>query len=146
MLGATLKTPDGFTLVEVMIVISLLAILSAFAIPSFEGSMVRSKLRKTTDLISEMISMSQSEALRRNIKTYLTVLPGDICIGSAPAQCDIRREPLISGINLTAPNLVLSPFYGAPSPAPATFTVSYSGVTHTVNINRMGIIIIREAP
>lgn len=146
MLGDTLRTQNGFTLVEAMITIGLLAILTALAIPSFEGSIARSKLRKTTELISKMISMSQSQALQRNIKMYLSVITGDICIGSAPDQCDIRREPLVSGVEVSAPNLVLSPFYGAPSPSPATFTVSYSGMTHKVSVNRLGIIIVRDTP
>ncbi|RUR06111.1 Tfp pilus assembly protein FimT/FimU [Legionella sp. km772] len=146
MLGTALRAQEGFTLIEAMITVTLLAVLAALAIPSFESSIVRSKVRKTTELIAQMISMSQSEALRRNVKMYLTVITGDICIGSAPAQCDVRREPLISGMNVTAPNLILSPFYGVPTPAPAVFTVSYSGVTHTVSVNRLGIIIVREEP
>lgn len=136
----------GFSIIEAMVVISILALLAALAIPSFEGSLARNKVRKTIDLISEIISMSQSEALRRNIKIYVSVLSSDLCIGSAPGQCDLRRDPLMSGINVAAPNLVLSPFYGVPSPAPATFTVSYSGLTQSVSINRMGIINIGVAP
>ena len=129
-----------------MIVVSIIAILTASATPSFHDSLARSKVRKTADLISEVIILSQSEALRRNIKIYVTVTAGDICIGSALAGCDLRKESLISGVSVSAPNLVLSPFYGTPSPAPATFTASYSGVTQTVSINRLGLITIERTP
>ncbi len=141
-----MKTQRGFTIVEAMVVVTIIAILAAFVVPSFQGSVIRSKVRKTADLISDVIVMSQSEALRRNIKIYVTVVAGDVCIGSALAGCDIRREPLISGVSVSDPNLVLSPFYGAPSPAPATFTISYSGVTQTVSINRLGIVTVERTP
>lgn len=141
-----MRAKNGFTLVEALIVMTILTILAGFAIPSFEGSLTRSKVRKTADLISEMISMAQSEALRRNVRIYMAVVTGDICIGSAAAQCDLRRETITSGLNVSGPNLVLSPFYGVPSPAPAVFTVSYSGVTQTVSINRMGIVTVGVAP
>lgn len=135
-----MKIKGGFTLIEAMIAITLLGIIATIAIPSFRDSFERSKVRKTSDLIAEMISMSQSEALRRNSKIYFAVLTGHLCIGSAAGQCDIRDETISNGVSVNTTSLVLSPFYGVPTPTSALFTVSYYGVTQTVKVNRMGLI------
>jgi prepilin-type N-terminal cleavage/methylation domain-containing protein len=139
-LGAEMKNKLGFSFVEVMVAMTILALIAVFIVPGFQSSIARSNVRKTSDLISELIVMSQSEALRQNVKIYLTAVAGDMCIGTVAAGCDVRREPLINGIVLTGPNLVLSPFYGVPSPSPAVFTISFSGVTQTVSVNRLGIV------
>lgn len=135
-----MRIQHGFTLIEAMMVITVLALITALAFPSFQNMLVRNKIRNTVDLISQTIYMGKSEALRRNIKTYVEVIGEDICIGTTSGGCELRREPLINGVTVSTTKLVLSPFYGAPSPAPATFTVSYSGVTQSVNINKLGML------
>lgn len=133
---------QGFTLTEAIITVSILALLAVFAVPGFQNSMARSKVQKTSDLVVGLIGISQSEALQRNIKTYFSVANGEICIGTTALGCDLRKEKLTDGITLTAPDLIFSPFYGMPSPVPAVFTVTYSGVSQTVNMNKLGMITI----
>lgn len=135
-----MKNKRGFTIIEALVTTTILALLAAFAIPGFLSSLERGKIRNMVDLISQSIMTAKSEALRRNIKIYLEVVAGDICVGTTSGGCDIRKEPLSSGINVSATKLVLSPFYGMPSPAPAIFTVSLSGLTQTVSINKLGMI------
>lgn len=137
-----MKTRLGFTLTEIMLGVAILGLLALVTVPSFQSSLARGKVRSTANLVSEVIVMAQSEALRRNIKIYVTAFSDDICIGTTADACDLRREPLITGVSITAPKLVLSPFYGVPSPANANFTVSYSGVTQVVNVNRLGVVTI----
>lgn len=137
-----MKIQHGFTLIETMMVITVLALITVLAFPSFQSMLVRNKVRNTTDLISQTIFMGKSEALRRNIKIYIEVIAGNICIGTTSGGCDLRQEPLINGVSVSATKLILSPFYGAPSPAPANFTVSYYGVTQSVNINKLGLLTI----
>lgn len=133
---------QGFTLTEAIITVSILAILAVFTVPGFQNSMARSKVQKTADLVIELIGISQSEALQRNLKTYFSVANGKICIGTTAFGCDLRKETLTDSITLTAPDLIFSPFYGMPNPVPAVFTISYSAVSQTVNMNRLGIITI----
>lgn len=135
-----MKKQPGFTLTEVLVAVTVIALLVAIAAPSFQDSFLRNKVRKTADLISECLSMAKSEALRRNVKIYFGTVGNALCIGTTAGGCDLRSEPLINGVSVSATQLVLSPFYGVPSPAPATFTVSYSGVTQTVSINRLGMV------
>jgi prepilin-type N-terminal cleavage/methylation domain-containing protein len=136
------RVKNGFTLVEALISVTILALLATFAVPSFLDSLTRLKVRKTANLIAEVISMSQSEALRRNIRIYVAFINENLCVGTALGLCDLRTQSITSGVNIAAPSLILSPFYGVPSPAPAVFTVSYSGVTQTVSVNRMGLVTI----
>ena len=135
-----MKMQRGFSLVEALVVVIFIAILVASSIPSFQNVILRSKVQKTSDLIAQTIITARSEALRRNIKTYMEVVSGNICIGTTSGGCDIRSDPLVSGVSVSATKLVLSPFYGVPSPAPATFTVTYSGVTQSVSVNRLGVV------
>lgn len=135
-----MKTKRGFSLPEVVMALAVISLLVAITAPSFQNALLRNKVRKTADLITECISMAKSEALRRNVKTYLQVVGTDLCIGTTVGGCDLRQEPLVNGVSVSATQLTLSPFYGVPSPAPAVFTVSYSGVSQSVSINKLGVV------
>lgn len=135
-----MKSQRGFTLTETLVVVTVLALLTAVSFPSFQNMLMRNKVRNTVDLISQAIYMGKSEALRRNVKIYIEVVGGDICIGTTSGGCELRREPVINGVSVSTTQLVLSPFYGTPSPAPATFTASYSGISQSVTINKLGML------
>jgi len=141
-----MKTQPGFTMIEALIVVLILAILATLAIPTFQGSVARGNVRKTIDLIAATLVMAQSEALKQNVTLYVTLVSGNLCIGTTTSACDVRRQSLISGVSVTAPNLSLSPFYGTPSPYPATFIATYSGVTQSLTMNKLGIITVNRTP
>lgn len=135
-----MKLERGFTLGEALITVTVILILTTLAVPNFQYSLSRSKVRKTSDLITESIILAQNEALRRNVQTFLAVVGGNICIGTTVGGCDLRQEPLITGVGVSNTQLTLSPFYGIPNPAPASFTITYNGVSQTVTINKLGIV------
>jgi type IV pilus assembly protein PilE len=58
----------GFTLIEVMIVVSVIAVLSSIALPSFEAQL--QKARRTDALISVMTIQSAQERYRSNNSSY----------------------------------------------------------------------------
>ncbi len=135
-----MKSQQGLTLVELVVVIAIVSILISLAIPSFEGLIQRTKVRKMVDLVSQIITFAKSDALRNNRKTYVGKVGTDFCVGTTAGACDLRKDPLVSGVDVSNTSLIISPFYGIPDPAPATFTVSYSGISQSVTINMLGIV------
>jgi type IV fimbrial biogenesis protein FimT len=61
-----MENKNGFTLIELIIVIALLAILSAIAIPSFYGWRNQTKLRDAIETIKGDIEVAKSRAIREN--------------------------------------------------------------------------------
>ena len=54
----------GFSLVELLVAIAIVAILVAAAFPSFEGSLRRNRLATTTNELIASVSLARSEAIR----------------------------------------------------------------------------------
>lgn len=56
----------GFTIVELMIGLALMAILMALALPSFSGMLRNWKVRATADTITAGLQLARAEAIKRN--------------------------------------------------------------------------------
>lgn len=54
----------GFTLVELMIVIAIMAVLAAIAFPSFQGSMRSNRVATTSNELMAAFALARSEAIR----------------------------------------------------------------------------------
>lgn len=65
--------PQGFTLVEMMITLVLLAILLTLAMPSFSAWIRNSKVRAVADSLQNGLRTAQTEALRRNRQVVFTL-------------------------------------------------------------------------
>jgi type IV fimbrial biogenesis protein FimT len=62
-----LKRPSiGFTLIEMMIVIALLAVLASLAVPSFRAIIANTKIRGTGQAILDGMQLARGEAIRLN--------------------------------------------------------------------------------
>jgi len=74
----------GFTLIEVMIVIAIIAILTAIALPSYRNYVIRGKLVAGTNALANM--RTQMEQYYQDNRTYATVsAPGIVtpCVANA---------------------------------------------------------------
>ncbi|MED5510777.1 MAG: GspH/FimT family pseudopilin [Pseudomonadota bacterium] len=57
---------NGFTVIELMIVLSVLAIISATALPSFKNTLTQLEIDGQIDELVSMIYRARSEAIKRN--------------------------------------------------------------------------------
>lgn len=62
---------SGFTLIELMITIAVMAILLGVAVPSFNDAVLGSKLGSYANNFVASVNMARSEAIKRNVKIML---------------------------------------------------------------------------
>ncbi|MCD9005136.1 GspH/FimT family pseudopilin [Luteimonas sp. XNQY3] len=61
----------GFTLVELMVTVAVIAILSAVAVPAMTGLINRSRISGLTGEVVSALQLARSEAVRRNARVTL---------------------------------------------------------------------------
>lgn len=69
------KKSQGFTLLEIMIALVIIAILATIALPSFNNTIVKNKMdTKASDLLRDF-NLARSEAIKRGVS--VTICPSD---------------------------------------------------------------------
>lgn len=71
------RSIGGFTLVEAMIAIAVLAILASLAAPSFKELLAAQRIRLTASDLYSSLLMARSEAMKRNVTVTVTATGGD---------------------------------------------------------------------
>jgi len=67
----------GFTAIELMVVVAIIAILTAFAAP-YMGQMVRKQRLRTTSFdVFSSLTLARSEAIKRNVSVTMTPVAAD---------------------------------------------------------------------
>jgi type IV pilus assembly protein PilE len=127
--GSSTPRSRGFTLIELMIAVAIVAILSAIAYPSYRNYVLRGQVVNATDGLSA-VSANMERYFQDN-RQYNSVVPG-----SQPASpCDTAVYPTITygTFNLTC-------VVGNGSTATFTITATGSGPTagFTYTINQAG--------
>lgn len=75
------RSSGGFTLVELMIVLAVLAITAAIAFPSFQGTLRSNRIATTTNSMLGSLSLARSEAIKNSHGA-------GVCASKAGATCD----------------------------------------------------------
>lgn len=70
----TLKSQKGFTLIELMVTIAVLAIIVGWAIPSMYSLINQNRLTATSNQMLGVINQARSEALRRADRVWVSPL------------------------------------------------------------------------
>ncbi|MGJ7490971.1 pilus assembly FimT family protein [Variovorax sp. ZT4R33] len=94
--------PRGFTLIEMMVTITLLAILLALAFPAMNGWVRNSRVRTVTDTLQNGLRLAQAEALRRSRQTVFSLTadthPEDgLTATTNGANWSVNFVPLLTG-------------------------------------------------
>lgn len=71
-----MKPNAGFTLVEMMIAVAILAILLALGGPAFQTFIENTKIRSTAESMQAGLHLARSEALRRNARVTFWLVDG----------------------------------------------------------------------
>ena len=112
-MNAPARLTRGVTLLELIIVISLMAILTAVVIPMFGGGVSTTELRSAARQIAAGLRTARSEALAQRRETFLVL---DVAGKRFKVDQDPREHKLPSGIDLklfTAQNDLVDATTGA---------------------------------
>jgi type IV fimbrial biogenesis protein FimT len=116
----------GVTLVEMMLAITVLAILLALAVPSFKEAGLGSQLRSASSELIASVNLARSEAIKRNA-------PVSLCVSSDGANCGAggweQGWIVIAGGSLIQKQAA----------APTGFRISAASATTTVTFQPTGV-------
>jgi prepilin-type N-terminal cleavage/methylation domain-containing protein len=98
------RAPKGFTLIEVMVAIAILAILLTLAAPSFNSLTDKYRVKRAADSVSAFLINAKSEAIKRNttVSAVFQTAGGGAtwCAGmttAASCDCMVDNECQIDG-------------------------------------------------
>jgi type IV fimbrial biogenesis protein FimT len=136
-----LRKHGGFTLVEALIAVSILAILAAFAGPSLSGMTLNQQLRNAGLDLSSTLSVARSEALTRNADVTVAPTGGNWAQGwtvTAAGGTVLRRQNGYARIAVSGPPEVIFSGEGRPNSTATPFEVTAAeAAAHSYRCVRM---------
>lgn len=72
-----MRRSSGFSLIELMVVIAIMALLAAFAIPGYSNWVGNSRVRSATEALANDLRRAQAEAVRRSHQVALVRTTGN---------------------------------------------------------------------
>lgn len=107
-----MRTQQGFTLIEVMITVAIVAILAAIAIPTYQDYVLRARITEATSALSDQ--QLKMERYFQDCRAY------DSCGGGIAAACQLNT--------VAPPPAPTTHFTYACAVAPSTYQVTATGI------------------
>ncbi|MBL4712395.1 MAG: prepilin-type N-terminal cleavage/methylation domain-containing protein [Gammaproteobacteria bacterium] len=107
---------NGFTLIELMISVAIVAVLLTIAVPSFNDFFDKNRLKRATEAVYGLMVKAKAETVTRDMDLVVTVNSGAWCVGYAAALCNCAlTDPAAAGACsvLVGPTPVLQVIDGA---------------------------------
>jgi type IV fimbrial biogenesis protein FimT len=101
MLVMKLKS-SGFSLIELMVVVALLAIVASVGFPSFRGMLMNSQVRNATESVLNGIQKARAEAVKRNANVEFVLGADTGWVVQLPSGTNIESRSSSEGsVNVT---------------------------------------------
>jgi prepilin-type N-terminal cleavage/methylation domain-containing protein len=128
---ATPKKTSGFSLLELVIVLAMVLILAAIAVPRLMSTVSDISLRYAASDLSGLIQSTRIQAVRKN--TFYTIQQGNLPSGMFAYYLDLPKTGVYANGDPTLPfgtSLTIHPGIGSGAPNEGAFT---AGLNFTVN-------------
>jgi prepilin-type N-terminal cleavage/methylation domain-containing protein len=144
-------TKNGFTLIELIVVVGLIGLLSTLMFPTLAGSLQKQDVRVARDAVASLHAKAKANAVRRGLSTTLHLAGGAIYITSThpvtgaldTLSGGVQDLDLRWGVGLrtTRDDLVFDSRGLGTETSATTIVVSKSGFADTLTVSRIGSVV-----
>lgn len=138
------RTQGGFTLIEMLVTVTVLAVMLGVGVPSFRNFVAGQKVKTTSQDLMTALVIARSEAVKRNATVTVAPVTADTWVSgwtvtAASSATVVHQQQALSGVTITlAPSTVVFGPNGRPA-ATSRFQVTGTATSKCVKVDLTGI-------